>query len=98
MRPVLRDSAGVTYLLRSGPGRRLPRHAHTGSEYVCVIKGAFSDETGRYGPGDFAHSDDSLLHAPATDDEGECLCLISAEGPMRFQGPLLRALQPLLGV
>ena len=98
MRPVLGEAPERTYLLRSGPGRRLPRHTHVGTELVCVLKGAFSDETGRYGPGDFAESDERLAHAPVTDDDGECLCLIAAEGPMRFEGALFRALQPLFGV
>ena len=43
-----------------------------------------SDETGRYGPGDFALSHDVLVHTPASDPGGECICLISAEGPMRM--------------
>ena len=45
MREILREGGGVTYLLRSGPGVRLPRHSHTGREYVCVLTGGFEDET-----------------------------------------------------
>lgn len=98
MRPVLREGRSVTYLLRSGPGKRLPRHSHLGEEYVCVVKGAFFDETGHYAAGDFAQSDDELTHSPQTDPDGECICLISAEGPMRMFEPIARALQPLFGL
>ncbi len=98
MRRVLRDGPAVTYLLRSGPGRRLPMHGHTGMEYVCVLKGAFSDETGRYGPGDFAESDDTLVHSPVTDADGECICLIAADGPMRMQSLVGRAMQAFAGL
>ncbi len=63
-----------------------------------MLKGAFTDETGRYGAGDFAESDDGLSHAPITDTDGECLCLIHAARPMRIDHPLLRAVQPLLGI
>jgi len=98
MRRVLRDGPAVTYLLRSGPGRRLPMHSHTGMEYVCVLKGAFSDETGRYGPGDFAESDDTLVHSPVTDMSGECICLIAADGPMQMKSLLGRAMQAFVGL
>ena len=98
MREILREGPGVTYLLGSGPGRRLPRHSHTGMEYVQVLTGAFSDETGRYAPGDFAQSDDSLIHGPVTDSDGECLCLISAEGPMLMQSLLGKVAQPFVGL
>ncbi len=98
MRPVERRGRSVTYLLRSGPGRQLPRHTHTGAEYVVVLKGSFSDQTGRYGPGDFAEGSDDLVHAPRTDSEGECLCLISAEGPMRMRDMIGRIAQPFFGL
>ncbi len=100
MRRISRDrrTSGVTYLLRSGPGRRLPRHSHTGSELVCVIEGGFTDETGHYGPGDFAQSGAELLHAPATDPGEACLCLISAEGPMRMRDVIGRLVQPFVGL
>ncbi len=98
MREILREGPGVTYLLRSGPGRRLPTHGHTGMEYVCVLTGAFSDETGRYAPGDFAQSDDSLVHAPITDLDGECICLIAAAGPMQMHSLAGKLLQPFVGL
>ncbi len=98
MREILRDGPGVTYLLGSGPGRRLPRHSHTGMEYVQVLTGAFSDETGHYGPGDFAQSDETLVHSPVTDSDAECICLISAEGPMLMQSLLGKVAQPLFGL
>jgi putative transcriptional regulator len=87
-----------TYLLRSAPGRRLPRHGHAGVEYVCVLKGAFSDETGRYGAGDFACGDAGLVHAPRAEPGEDCLCLISTEGRLQMRGLMARALQPLAGV
>ena len=98
MREILREGPGVTYLLGSGPGRRLPRHSHTGAEYVQVLTGAFCDETGRYAPGDFAQSDDTLIHSPATDSDGECICLIFAEGAMQMQNLLGKLAQPFLGI
>lgn len=100
MRSVLKERGGVanTYVLRSGPGRSLARHGHHGLERVCVLKGAFTDETGRYAPGDFAEASDDLVHAPRTDPDGECICLISADGPMRMQGLIGRLVQPFVGL
>lgn len=86
-----------TYLLHAGKGRRLLQHGHLGAELTSVIYGAFRDETGLYGPGDFAEADEALDHRPAVDGDGACLCLISAKGGVRARG-LARLLQPLLQV
>lgn len=86
-----------TYLLHAGKGASLLRHGHQGAELTTVIYGAFRDETGLYGPGDFAEADEALNHRPAVDGDGPCLCLISAKGGVRALG-LARLLQPLLQV
>ena len=86
-----------TYLLHAGKGARLLQHGHRGAELTTVIYGAFRDETGIYGPGDFAEADDGLDHRPAVEGDHACLCLISAEGGVRAGG-LGRLLQPLLQV
>lgn len=93
-----RSSAFNTYLLHSGPGRRLARHGHVGVEYVCVLQGAFSDETGRYGPGDFACGDEALEHSPLAEPGEPCLCLIATEGRLQMRGLIARAIQPFAGV
>ena len=69
-----------------------------GAEFTCVLSGGFSDETGSYGPGDFAEADPTLTHTPRADPDGECVCLIASEGPMRMRGLIGRLLQPLFGV
>lgn len=98
LRPITREARGMAYLLRTGPGAALLEHGHSGEEYVLVLKGAFSDATGHYAPGDFAWSDERLTHRPVADADGECLCLIWAEGPMRMRTLLGRVLQPLVGL
>ena len=87
-----------TYLLHSAPHRRLPRHSHVGAEYVCVLEGAFADETGRYGEGDFACGDADLMHSPKAEAGEPCLCLIATEGRLQMHGVIARALQLYAGV
>ena len=87
-----------TYLLHTSPQRRLPRHGHVGAEYVCVLQGAFSDATGRYGAGDFACGDEDLVHEPTAEAGEACLCLISTEGRLQMHGLIARVLQPMAGV
>jgi putative transcriptional regulator len=86
-----------TYLLHAGQGTRLLQHGHQGPELTTVIHGAFRDETGRYGPGDFVESGDDVNHRPAVDGDEACLCLISAQGGVSVSG-LGLLLQPLLQV
>ncbi len=69
------DSAR-TYLLYARPNTKLSQHTHTGREFTVVLHGAFRDGDGVFGPGDFAETDDEILHSPTATDESDCLCLI----------------------
>jgi putative transcriptional regulator len=82
----------ATRLLRIRPGAALPRHTHGGSESVLVLDGGFSDERGHYARGDLALSDARVVHRPVADPDGDCLCLIVIEGPVKFAGALGRLL------
>jgi putative transcriptional regulator len=83
-------------LLDAAPGARLRQHRHTGLEWTCVLMGAFQDEYGRYGPGDFEQADDTVEHSPVAEDASNCLCLIALNGSILLQGRFGRLLQPFL--
>lgn len=91
--PLALAGAGFrTELLRMRRGEGIPRHTHRGNESVLVLDGGFTDETGHYGRGDLALSDDTIVHRPVADPDGDCLCLIVLEGGVRFSGPFGRVL------
>jgi len=75
-----------TYLIRLGANRKIPLHGHDGMETICVMKGSFSDATGRYSVGDFLELDETSLHEPVAGPEGECICIISSESPPKMRG------------
>ena len=52
-------------------------HTHTGKELTCVLKGTFSHQGGRYGPGDFDFGDEAVDHRPIVGAEEPCLCLVA---------------------
>ena len=81
-----------TELLRMRRGEGIPRHTHRGHESVLVLDGGFTDESGHFGRGDLALSDDQVVHRPVADDDGDCLCLVVLEGGVRFSGPFGLAL------
>ena len=85
-------------LLRVPAGRALPAHSHSGEEVSLVLKGSFHDEIGRYTPGDMILEDEETDHSPMVDDGGECICLVSIEGPMRIKSWLGRVVQPFIGL
>jgi putative transcriptional regulator len=85
-------------LLRLAPGKALPDHGHGGEELTLVLKGSYSDHTGRYGPGDIADLDENTEHAPVVDTDGECICVIATEAPTRFKSVLARLFQPFVGI
>jgi putative transcriptional regulator len=77
-------------LYRIRAGKKMPQHTHEGSEYTLVIRGAFSDVTGRYGCGDVAISDEDIDHTPVAEAGEECLCFAVMDAPLRLTGPIGR--------
>ena len=85
------------FLLRTDPGRTLPRHGHEGYELTCVLSGRFSDSTGSYGPGDLAEMGSDVHHQAVAEGADTCICLIALHGRLRLDHWLGRLLQPLAG-
>jgi putative transcriptional regulator len=83
--------------LKGQPGLRLPRHTHTGTEFLQVVSGWLYDERGRYGPGDLDEADDEVDHQPIVDPQSECVCLTAVDGDLRLHGLLGRMVRPLVG-
>ena len=86
----------VTRLLRIRPGAGVPDHTHEGHEATLVIKGAFSDVTGRYGPGDVSLVDGELDHSPVAEAGEVCICLAVTDAPLRLTGSIGRFLNPFV--
>jgi len=92
------ESRGGLRLLRIKAGMRIPEHGHGGSELTLILRGAYHDRFGRFGPGDVADLDEDVEHEPRVDKDGECICLVATEEPARFKGFFSRVLQPLTGI
>ena len=92
----LGDASVRSSLIRIAPGRRVLSHTHGDIERTMVLKGAYTDSTGRYGRGDVAVATPELSHTPVAEMGEECLCLIVVEGGLQFTGPFSRLLNPLM--
>lgn len=84
------DDGTTAIFYRIRGGKKMPQHTHEGSEYTLVIRGAFSDVTGRYGRGDVAISDEEIDHTPIAEEGEECLCFAVMDAPLRLTGPIGR--------
>jgi putative transcriptional regulator len=91
-------AGGSARLLRVAPGTTLPNHGHGGIELTVILSGSYSDEIGRFGPGDVAELDAETVHQPLADTDEDCVCLIATEAPLRFTGLFGRLIQPLLRI
>lgn len=89
-------SSSRAFLLRSDPGTHMLEHTHTGTELTCVLRGSFSHEGGRFGPGDFDFGDDTLDHQPTVGDGEPCLCLVAMTGNLRINGFFGRLIGPFV--
>lgn len=85
-------------LMRLGSGRKMPDHGHGGEELTLILKGSYSDHTGRYQRGDVADLDEETEHQPMIDSDGDCICLIATEAPTRFKSFWARLAQPFIGI
>ncbi|MGF1454676.1 MAG: ChrR family anti-sigma-E factor [Alphaproteobacteria bacterium] len=84
------------HIFRLQPGASAPRHTHRGQECTLVLKGAFRDEVGRYGPGDIAMGSPDLTHRPVAEEDGTCLALSVTTAPVQLTG-VMGVIQRALG-
>ena len=92
------DKQSVSRLLRIPTGKPVPTHSHGGLELTLVLCGAFSDETGHYGRGDFQEADETLKHQPHAVAGEDCICLVVTDAPLRFSSLAARMVQPFIGI
>lgn len=83
-------------LVRMAPGRAIQRHTHGRNEYISVFSGGFVDRGERYLPGDFCMADRTHDHSPVADPDEPCVALVVHDAPMKFTGPILRFLNPVI--
>jgi putative transcriptional regulator len=88
----------LLYLLRLPAGTTTLPHGHCGTEFTTVLKGAYVDGELVYAAGDFCELDDSVDHQPQVVSDGECVCMIASEKPMRMTTRLGKLVQRLTGV
>jgi putative transcriptional regulator len=91
------ENETCTYLIYGAPNKTLPRHTHTGQELTVVLNGAYSDDLGHFAVGDFAEADAEITHIQTVTADAECLCLISSDGPMKFEALSARVIQSFAG-
>jgi putative transcriptional regulator len=89
-------SSHRTYLMFARRGTVMPEHLHGGREFTLVIHGSFSDRSGVYAKGDFAETNECVVHSPAVPRDSDCLCLISSDAPMLLKSWPARFLQRVL--
>lgn len=86
------------FMLKIAPGQAMPEHGHHGAEMTLILKGAYRDEFGRFGPGDVADHDADVEHTPVVEDGAPCICIVATDAKARFKSPIARLLQPLVGI
>lgn len=96
---VLATSDGASARLLYIPGGvGVPDHGHRGTELTMVLRGAFRDESDRFGPGDVEIADASVQHTPVAELGEPCICLAVTDAPLKFRGMIPRLLQPFVKI
>jgi putative transcriptional regulator len=95
--PLLRRGPLSVRLLRGVPGAQTGAHRHQGPEYTLVLKGGFTDVTGRYGPGDLQVMEGEVRHNPIADPGEDCINLAVTVGRLKFDSLIQKIAAPLFG-
>lgn len=95
--PFKSEQGGVSRLLRIAPGKSMLPHSHNGNELTLILRGCFSDEIGRFTPGDIADLDSDIEHQPIVDGNEDCICLVATDAPLKFSTLFGKMVQPLTG-
>ncbi len=96
--PLSVGAKGDLRLIKIAPGQMMPEHGHGSTELTLVLDGSYTDEVGRFGPGDLADLDQETEHQPIADHKMGCICLIASEEKARFKSILARIVQPFTGL
>lgn len=96
--PLPADARGKLKLLSIAPGKEMPEHGHGGEELTYILRGSYSDHTGRYAAGDVADLDEETEHTPVIDSDEPCICLIAIDAPAKFKSVWARLAQPFVGI
>ena len=89
---------GAFKLLHLAPGAAMIGHGHADRELTFVVRGAYTDELGRFCAGDIADLDDHDNHCPVVENGEPCIALIATQSPVRFNSILGRIMQPFVGI
>lgn len=93
-----RDGETRMRLLRFEAGCAVPEHGHGGREMSLVLTGAFTDRGRTFVRGDVIELDDHDVHTPVATMDGECICLLVTDAPLRFRSWLIRLFAPIFGL
>lgn len=88
----------VLRLLKIMPGTQIPKHSHKDGEFTLILRGAYEDSFGAFGPGDFADLSDEHTHSPLAIGDEPCICLIATAAPLEFKSVIGKAFQPFIGL
>ena len=94
---LYRQGPVAVRLLRGAPGTDTGSHSHRGMEYTLVLRGGYTDATGRYGPGDFQMASAEVRHNPVADPGEDCINLSVTTGRLNFDNAVQKIVAHLFG-
>lgn len=97
--PLSNEDGEMLYLLKAQPGLKVPMHSHRGEEWTLLLQGGYHVDDNGYVRGDLHREDEHCTHQPIIDDDGEaCISLVAVEGRLKFSDPIVKILQPIIGI
>jgi len=84
LRIPFEDESSRVWVVTAPGGRGPLAHAHIADEWTVVLEGGFTDETGTYAAGDFAHMGVGEQHRMIAEKGEGCVCLLLVREKPRY--------------
>ena len=87
-------------LIELRPGYVIPRHGHTGLEWLLILTGDIGDSLSdtRWGPGDVLCNDIETEHSQDVGRDEPCIAIVANQGPLVPLTFLGRALAKIIKI
>jgi putative transcriptional regulator len=92
------DPSSRVWIMKAPEGRGPFPHSHIRDEWTVVLEGGFTDETGTYNAGDFAHAGPGEAHTVIAEPGEGCVCVLLVRARPVYTTWAGKLLSPFIGV
>jgi putative transcriptional regulator len=91
------EACGLARFVTLQRGKQLPFPREDGLAAALVLTGVVTDRSGQYERGDIIFDGPDAADVPIAASDGDCVCFVVANPPVKVPGPISRVLHRVIG-